>query len=358
MQYQGRFERVSDDELLRRLSSLLGESRRVEADLVDHIAEVDERRLYAREALPSMFAYCTEVLRLSEAEAGLRITVARIARAHPTILEMLADGRLHLSGIVRLGPRLTPENADALLKRAAHRTKSQIEELVAELAPRPDVPAVIRKLPAAAASAPGIAPPATAPPATALPAAAPSLFVSGGQHRPDGVASTVASAPAIQPLAPERYKVQFTAGAELRRKLERLQKLMSADLAEVIERAVSEKLERLESKRFALTNSPRKSLTKESSTTTRYIPAALKRAVYVRDDGRCRYTDSEGRRCPERDRLEYHHRFPYVLGGQHMLRDVCLMCRTHNQYEAEHDFGRAVMARHRSARIGRNRGSA
>jgi hypothetical protein len=300
MQFQGRFERVSDDELLRRLSSLLGESRRVEADLVDHIAEVDERRLYAREACPSMFAYCTEVLRLSEAEAGLRITVARIARAYPAILEMLADGRLHLSGIARLGPQLTPENADTLLRRAAHRTKCQIDELVAELDPRADVPAVIRKLPTTAASAPATAPSA--------PSAAPaSLLPPTAQHRPDGVASTVASAPAIQPLAPERYKVQFTAGAELRRKLERLQKLMSADLAEVIERAVSEKLERLESKRFALTNSPRKSLTKEPSTTARYIPAALKRAVYLRDEGRCRYTDSEGRRCPERDRLEYHH---------------------------------------------------
>jgi hypothetical protein len=60
---------VSDDELLRRLSELLRQSRRVEADLVAHIAEVDERRLYAREACPSMFVYCTAVLHLSEPEA-------------------------------------------------------------------------------------------------------------------------------------------------------------------------------------------------------------------------------------------------------------------------------------------------
>jgi hypothetical protein len=48
---------VSDDELLRRLSELVSHSRRVEADLVAHIGEVEERRLYAREASPSMFAY-------------------------------------------------------------------------------------------------------------------------------------------------------------------------------------------------------------------------------------------------------------------------------------------------------------
>jgi hypothetical protein len=62
------------------------------------------------------------------------------AREHPSILEMLADGRLHLSGVAMLRPYLTAENAAGLLERAAHRSKSQIEELLAELAPRPDVP--------------------------------------------------------------------------------------------------------------------------------------------------------------------------------------------------------------------------
>jgi hypothetical protein len=84
---------LSNGELLRRLAELLRQSRRVEADLVAHIAEVDDRRLYAREASPSMFAYCTEVLHLSEAEAYLRITAARALRRHPILLNMLADGR-------------------------------------------------------------------------------------------------------------------------------------------------------------------------------------------------------------------------------------------------------------------------
>ena len=122
-------------------------SRRVEADLVAHIGEVDERRLYAREASPSMFAYCTERLHLSEAEAYRRITVARAARKHAVLLAMLRDGRLHLTGIAMLAPLLTRDNRDAVLARATHRSKRQIEELVAELSPRPDVPAVMRKLP-------------------------------------------------------------------------------------------------------------------------------------------------------------------------------------------------------------------
>ncbi len=141
-------ESIPDDELLRRLAELLHQSRRTESDLVAHIDEVDERKLYAREASPSMFAYCTDVLHLSEAEAYVRIAVARASRKHPVLLTMLADGRLHLTGIALLAPHLTLENRDALLERATHRTKRQIEVLTAELEPQPDAPAVMRKLPA------------------------------------------------------------------------------------------------------------------------------------------------------------------------------------------------------------------
>ena len=141
------FSTLSDDELLQRLSELLKQSRRVESELVAHIGEVDARRLYAREAASSMFVYCTERLNLSEHEAYLRIAVARASREHPLLLEMLADGRLHLSGIAKLAPCLTEANRETLLARAAGKSKREVEELVAELAPKPDVPSTIRKLP-------------------------------------------------------------------------------------------------------------------------------------------------------------------------------------------------------------------
>jgi len=139
MQSTHTFEAVADDELLRRLEALVAGSRHTEADLVAHIGEVDARRLYLREATPSMFVYCTERLHLSETEACLRIAAARAARRHPGIVEMLADGRLHLGAIAKLAPHLTPENRIDVLRRATHRTKREVEELVAEIAPQADV---------------------------------------------------------------------------------------------------------------------------------------------------------------------------------------------------------------------------
>ncbi len=98
---------IPDDELLRRLHELVAHSRGTEADLVAHIGEVDERKLYARSAFPSMFVYCMQALHLSEAEAYRRITVARAARKHAVLLAMLRDGRIHMSGMALLVPVLT-----------------------------------------------------------------------------------------------------------------------------------------------------------------------------------------------------------------------------------------------------------
>jgi hypothetical protein len=382
---------IPDDELLHRLAELMVQSRRVEADVVAHIGEVDERRLYAREAFPSMFVYCRDVLHLSEAEAYLRILAARVSRKHPLLLTMLADGRLHLTAI-------------GILEQATHRSKRQIQELIAEISPRPDVPTMMRKLPTRRTQPTAspllvvpnrgespmlelspdggaeLRPPAVAAPepgarldeaalghdALQTPALAVAREASAGPASPPVVASP-GSPPVVQPLSPGRYKVQFTASAELHRKLEQLSALMGSkagDLAAVIEQAVTEKLERLEARRFARTRAPRKRPTEtgaEASTVpasplsasrtippaSRCIPAAVRRAVRERDGNRCRYVDEQGRRCPERHRLQFHHRHPFGLGGDHGVANIQLMCRAHNDYLAACDYGREAMARHR-----------
>lgn len=341
------FSKVSDDELLRRLSDLLQKSRRVEAELVAHIGEVDARRLYAREAAPSMFAYCTETLHLSEHEAYLRITVARASREHPVLLEMLGDGRLHLGAIAKLVPCLTQANRETLLARAAGKSKRQIEELVAELSPKPDVPPAIRRLPERKAEAKPTA----------------SVALRPNELGPDRVTflptpTTPPSVPPaqrtfVEPLAPARYKVQFTASAELHEKLNRLKALMRSsvpdgDLAAIIEEAVTEKLERLESKRFAKTKAPRKDLEQTStSPSSRYIPAPVRRAVVKRDGNQCTFVSKGGKRCTKRDNLEFHHRDPFGRGGDHSPENLRLVCRTHNGYFAERDYSKKVMERYR-----------
>jgi hypothetical protein len=334
---------IPDDELLQRLAQLLNDSRRTEADVVTHIGEVEERRLYAREACPSMFVYCTDVLHFSEAEAYLRITVARAARQHPALLGRLADARLHLSGIARLAPYMTAENRDLLMDRATHRSKRQILELIAELFPQADAPARMRKLPL-----PRVRGARSWRPAQESASHTPELCPDRvEQPRPE------ASVPAalVVPLAPARYKVQFTATAELHDKLERLQALMRSkvpdgDLAAIIEEAVTEKLARLEARRFGATKAPRTVVSAvAASSASRHIPAAVKRAVSERDGRQCHYQDRHGRRCPARSGLEYHHRHPFGFGGDNGPDNLVLLCRVHHGLQTQQDYGPAGVAR-------------
>jgi hypothetical protein len=111
---------VSDPALIHDLKALLSRERATTAELLAHLAEVDDRRLYAAAGHPSMFAWCVEELHLSEDAAFKRIRAARTARQFPAIRGSLAVGRLYLTAVVFLTPYLTPENADELLAAAAH----------------------------------------------------------------------------------------------------------------------------------------------------------------------------------------------------------------------------------------------
>ncbi len=341
---------VRDEDLLRQLLQLVKQSRGVEAELVAHIGEVELRRLYAPQACSSMFEYCRRILGFRENEAYLRITVARAAREHPVLLEMLRDGRLHLSGIARLAPHLTRENVDAVLKRACGMSHREIRELVAELEPRPDVAPSVRKL----AERPALGS------ASRLQLGAPRVEPDAIKLEPDAVTLEArVAAPArpavVEPLAPSRYHVRFTASAELREKLERLQALMrhlvpDGDLARIIDIAVTEKLQRVEAKRFGKAKAPRSDLAETDTTpSSRHIPATVRRVVHERDGGRCAYRDKYGRRCDKRHDLEFHHKRPFARGGDHSPANLTLMCRAHNTLLAEQDYGEDLRARFRAA---------
>src|SRR3989449_7180187 len=138
---------VSDSDLTRNLASLVAQDRTNTAALLAHIAEFDARRLYVPAGFPSMYLYCVHELHLSEEAARKRIHAARTARQFSAIFDAIAEGRLHLSAVIVLAPHLTPENADELLAAAAHKTRAEIEQLLAERFPRPDLLAAVQAIP-------------------------------------------------------------------------------------------------------------------------------------------------------------------------------------------------------------------
>jgi len=134
-------------QLLYRFGDLVRQDHRCTAQLLAAIAEIDERKLWAKHACPSMFAFCVERFHMSESMTAKRIWAARTAGRFPVIFQMVARGELHLSAIVKIAKHLTEDNHREVLARATHKSSREIDLLVAEVAPRPDVPSRIRALP-------------------------------------------------------------------------------------------------------------------------------------------------------------------------------------------------------------------
>ena len=150
--------RLSDAELLNEVKRLAAIEREATADLIRSLAEVEARRLHLAIGCSSMFGYCTQVLHLSEHAAYARIAAARAATRFPVVMDLLIEGAITLTTVTLLGRHLTAENHAALLESARHKSKADVEMLVATLHPQPDVPSSVRKVPApklqAAATAP------------------------------------------------------------------------------------------------------------------------------------------------------------------------------------------------------------
>ena len=267
----------TDAELTAHLERLIRRGNELLADVLAHLAQMDERKAYAARGFSSLYAYCVAVLNLPEDATYKRIQVARSARSFPLIFDLVASGALHLSGVCLLSAHLTAENHAELLAAASHKSKRQIEHLVAQRFARPDVPTSLRKLPttagnttalhaANAATAGVVALPAPSPSSCAAAAIADPArattagcaVVSPSLPTTSTLFSPAPSAPKpalIEPLSAHQYRLQLTIGRETRDRLLQAQallrhKLPHGDLAAVIDQALATFVEELEARKF------------------------------------------------------------------------------------------------------------
>ncbi len=396
------FANLSDDALEQKSDLTHAAGRTNDAVSIGVIAEIDARRLYLRSAYPSMFAYCLGRLMLSDDSASKRIQAARTALRFPEIFEMIADGRMHLSGTCLLAPHLTEGNARELLAAAAHQSKSGIARVIVERFPRTESFDLVLPVPAprqnigqhAPVSAPGQNSAQPAPPPTPSTAQHDSMHVASsdlergatplvservdvesatGEVRTaatraeleaahvESAATQTPFAPAqvetagtrtkVAPMAGQRFTLQVTVTQSTYDKLRHAQALLghqvpAGELAKVLDLALDALINKLEKRKLGATDRPHSKV--RPSKAARTIPARVRREVWDRDGGQCTFVSEAGRRCCERKRLEFDHIDEVARGGKATTDRIRLRCRDHNQYTAELAFGKEFMARKRA----------
>ncbi len=334
--------------LTARLADLLAREHGALADFLLALADFDRRRLWIELGYSGLFMFLHRELGLSKGASHYRKVAAELIQRVPEIVEPLRDGRLCITSIAELAKVLTPENHGEVLPRFFHRSKREAMEVTAELRPDPTPPErdVVTKVCAAPVAA------------ITERAAAGELARSVQLENLPGANSE--SEPRVlmshpQPHASRDLAVPLTADLRRfhvnvsRRFLEKLDEARAAlshsspnaTNEEILERGLDLVLAQ-HAKRKGVVEKPRKEAPPAKPD---HLPAHVKRAVWIRDGGRCQWRIDSGGICGSRLRVQFDHIVPRARGGPPTVDNVRIVCAMHNDLAARQAFGNAWMDR-------------
>ncbi len=368
---------LSSSALTARLYEIRKSERGLLVEFLGCLAELERRNVIVELGFATTFEFCTDHLGLTRGSAFRRTKAARLLGRFPVIAEYLTDGRLNLTNLVELRDVLDESNVVELLDRASGRTEEEVKRLVVALRPQPAQADLFRRLPSRQppadlfGSAPAwqatienssqslgpdrvegnhadSAPPVrTMEPMLRLPEPTPACEAPRPPGRPSAQRPPQGR---LEPIAPQRHVLRVTVSDEFAADLQAVKqelshKLPCGDLEEVLHECIRVTLETLRRRRRG---AGKATTSKPPPKDSRYIPAAIRKAVWERDGGQCAFVGN-GRRCTSRHRVQVHHHDPFGKKGPATLENLSLRCQIHNLHAAEKDYGREHMARFRKA---------
>jgi len=240
--------------------------------------------LYAEAGYSSLFQYLVSELGYSEASSLKRIQVARVLTRFPEIFNLLIDGKISMTALMKLAPHLKLSNCHELLSRCLGKSVREVERMIAGISPE--------------------------------------------KTKPDQ----------IRAIDQNLLSFHFTASREFEELLKKAKARLSHKFPEGKLRDIfGEALEAL------LEDKPktkRSVLPKKLSTHSRYIPVVIKDEVWERDQAQCSYVSDDGKACESKHFLEWDHEIPFCLGGRSDdVENIRVLCRTHNRLMATQHYG-------------------
>jgi hypothetical protein len=291
---------LSDKDLLRNTKLLVEKEKRITQEVLDHLQEIEYRKLYLSEGYKNLFDYCVKVLRYGEGSANRRIAAMRIINAIPQAKGKLESGSVNLSTLSQLQYFLNKESKEKtytqdmkidLLEKIENKSQNQCEKEFVKISPM-------------------------------------TRFKEKEK-----------------PLTEDLTQVTFIASKELMAKLELLRNLTAhknsnPTIAELVEALADIALKKLNPTEKA--GQPKKSSASATQSIaaaakrcvikfSKYIPKGTRRFVWIRDEGCCQYVNKEtGIKCQSKFALQIDHVHPFSLGGSNEKENLRLLCRNHN----------------------------
>jgi len=297
---------LSNQELNQKIQGLVREERKITVEVLRFLREVEKRMLFAELGYSSLFAYTTGELGYSEAAASRRIEAMRAMREVAELEPKIESGELSLSVVAQARVAIRNHERETKTKITIER-KREVLLSMPGLSKREAEKRLAHELPMAAAN--GTV-------RVTLELTPEDLAVMDELRRFGGVVQNTTELFMSLARAALAKKKRERGEAELMRK----------------------------PKVTAESGTPPAESKTCKAVRKRYFSSQIKRAAWLKAQGRCEFTAAGGKRCESRQGLEFDHRMPVALGGANDSRNVRLLCRQHNTFEAVRQLGQSTMS--------------
>ncbi len=303
-------QNLTDSELLAHTREVAKQEQSYSLKLIEHLIEVDARKLYATLNYDSLFKYVAKELGYGESTAYERIRAMRLVRHIPEAREKLKSGALTLSSAAqvesfRCQERLPEAETVKLVEEASHKSLREVEILLLSKSDNPIPKEKIRQI------------------------------------TPELQEAKLILTPELQALI-QRFE-ELNGKKPLSQILEQLlgAHLKKHDPLQKAE-AVKEKANAAPARDpKAITVSAKLCVMPAQKAGSRYIAVETRKALWMRSEGRCEGTDPRSHaRCTSRFRLTFdHHPKPFAQGGLSTFENLRHVCKAHNARFAVETYG-------------------
>jgi hypothetical protein len=240
-----------------------------EKEVLAHLTEMDERRLFKELGYSGAWNYCRTYLGYSEDQATLFSRIIQKSRTIPELKQAIDNDVLSASQAKRILSVIQPETQAKWIHLASTLKQKEIEKEVAAVKP------------------------------------------SAVRER-------------LKPVSESRHEVRLSISENIRKKLDRARCLAKkASLEEMLEELLTVYLEKKDPIKKAERTRLRQVPPAQS---TKAIPAQVKHQVNLRDRGICQAPG-----CENEKYVEIHHIIPRAQGGPHTLENLTTLCSGHHQ---------------------------
>ncbi len=344
-----KYSDLENDQVLEGARNMVVRERETISDFLEHLYEVDIRKLHLEMAYPNLFEFCVRELGLTKSQSYERARAVGAMKSVPKVRELVHAGTISPSNAALLkraidleeqttGEKTSNDFKDILVEAAVGSSKRQFQSSLEKMLTTPIAKAALKE----------------------------KIFYR---------TST-------------RSGVQFEIDVETEAKIRRARELVSVvDLGSLFDRALEALIEKEEKRRKYIvvagndgdqgsgpgnngssSSQPAGAAENKFPPTTddvrkvplygdrvvsaqqpaqqrrrisqfnpfsRIIPAAFKASIALKSGARCEYVDpASKRRCSSTSHLQIDHRKPLALGGKTELSNLRHLCAAHNRFVA------------------------